>query len=99
MFGANTVIDQLASVVSCCRSHPGLVVIMSFQKVGDITRDDVVGFFVDCAQIGFHISSVELLPFKFGNHFRNTGEFSWVSKNTQLIFLFKMCATLPRKAA
>ena len=69
----NTVVDELTSVLSCCRSYPGLVVVLLFQKVGDVTRDYVVGFFVDCAQAGFHTSYAELLPSKFGYHFTNTG--------------------------
>ena len=67
----NMVADEIASVLYCCRFRPGLVVVLSFQKVEDVTRDDVVGFFVDCAQMGFH--NAELLPFKFGYHFTNTG--------------------------
>ena len=74
LFGANTVVNKLATVLSCCRSRPGLVVVASFQEVGDVARDDVVGFFVECAQAGFHTSSVELLPIKFCNHF--SGHFS-----------------------
>ena len=64
----HTVVGEVAIVLSCRPSSRGLV-----HQVRNVTWDEAVGFFVNCAQASFHTSGVELLPLQLGYHIRNTG--------------------------